>query len=101
MTTMHAYTGDQMLLDAPHKGLRRARSAAANIMRYSTDPIVSRDMPCSTMPEPRRGHPGRVPTSRLAAITIKNQDGMSCYQPFSAGRVRTFGPLRRDPGRVA
>jgi glyceraldehyde 3-phosphate dehydrogenase len=28
MTTVHAYTGDQMLLDGPHKDLRRARSAA-------------------------------------------------------------------------
>ena len=32
MTTVHAYTGDQMLLDGPHKDLRRARSAAVNIV---------------------------------------------------------------------
>ncbi|SEH02675.1 glyceraldehyde 3-phosphate dehydrogenase [Nonomuraea solani] len=32
MTTIHAYTGDQMLLDAPHKDPRRARSAAVNIV---------------------------------------------------------------------
>jgi glyceraldehyde 3-phosphate dehydrogenase len=69
MTTIHAYTGDQMLLDGPHKDLRRARSAAANIvptstgaartagvvipglhgkldgiLRYSTNSIVSRDI---------------------------------------------------------
>src|SRR6266567_3034690 len=31
MTTIHAYTGDQMLLDGPHKDLRRARSAAISI----------------------------------------------------------------------
>jgi glyceraldehyde 3-phosphate dehydrogenase len=36
MTTVHAYTGDQSLLDAPHKDLRRARSAAANIIPTST-----------------------------------------------------------------
>jgi glyceraldehyde 3-phosphate dehydrogenase len=36
MTTVHAYTGDQMLLDGPHKDLRRARSAAANIVPTST-----------------------------------------------------------------
>jgi glyceraldehyde 3-phosphate dehydrogenase len=36
MTTIHAYTGDQMLLDGPHKDLRRARSAAANIVPTST-----------------------------------------------------------------
>ena len=36
MTTIHAYTGDQMLLDGPHKDLRRARSAAASIVPTST-----------------------------------------------------------------
>src|SRR5262249_17058185 len=36
MTTIHAYTADQMLLDGPHKDLRRARSAAVNIVPTST-----------------------------------------------------------------
>jgi glyceraldehyde 3-phosphate dehydrogenase len=36
MTTIHAYTGDQMLLDGPHKDLRRARSAAVNIVPTTT-----------------------------------------------------------------
>jgi glyceraldehyde 3-phosphate dehydrogenase len=36
MTTAHAYTNDQNLLDLPHKDLRRARAAAANIVPSST-----------------------------------------------------------------
>ena len=38
MTTIHAYTGDQMTLDGPHRGgdLRRARAAAENIVPNST-----------------------------------------------------------------
>jgi glyceraldehyde 3-phosphate dehydrogenase len=36
MTTIHAYTGDQMLIDGPHKDLRRARSAAVNMVPTST-----------------------------------------------------------------
>src|SRR5690606_12200168 len=36
MTTVHAYTGDQNLVDGPHKDLRRARSAAINIIPAST-----------------------------------------------------------------
>jgi glyceraldehyde 3-phosphate dehydrogenase len=36
MTTVHAYTGDQMLLDGPHKDLRRARSAGVNIVPTTT-----------------------------------------------------------------
>lgn len=36
MTTIHAYTGDQRILDAPHKDLRRARAAAMNISPTTT-----------------------------------------------------------------
>ena len=36
MTTVHAYTGDQMLVDGPHKDARRARAAAINIIPTST-----------------------------------------------------------------
>jgi glyceraldehyde 3-phosphate dehydrogenase len=36
MTTIHAYTNDQRLLDSPHKDLRRARSAAVNIIPTTT-----------------------------------------------------------------
>ncbi|MCL5291893.1 MAG: type I glyceraldehyde-3-phosphate dehydrogenase [Actinobacteria bacterium] len=36
MTTVHAYTNDQVILDAPHKDLRRARGAAMNIIPTST-----------------------------------------------------------------
>ena len=36
MTTVHSYTNDQRILDAPHSDLRRARSAAANIIPTST-----------------------------------------------------------------
>ncbi|MCC5913040.1 MAG: type I glyceraldehyde-3-phosphate dehydrogenase [Balneolaceae bacterium] len=36
MTTIHAYTGDQQLVDGPHKDLRRARAAACNIIPTTT-----------------------------------------------------------------
>ncbi len=36
MTTIHAYTGDQQLVDGPHKDLRRARAAAVNIVPTTT-----------------------------------------------------------------
>ena len=36
MTTIHAYTGDQSVLDAPHKDLRRARSAAVSMIPTTT-----------------------------------------------------------------
>lgn len=36
MTTIHAYTGDQQIVDGPHSDLRRARAAAANIVPTTT-----------------------------------------------------------------
>src|SRR5213076_1008879 len=36
MTTIHAYTNDQSILDLPHKDLRRARNAAINLIPTST-----------------------------------------------------------------
>ena len=36
MTTVHAYTNDQNLLDLPHKDLRRARAAALSIIPTTT-----------------------------------------------------------------
>ena len=36
MTTIHSYTGDQNILDAPHKDMRRARNAATNIIPTTT-----------------------------------------------------------------
>jgi len=41
MTTVHAYTADQNLVDGPHKDLRRARSAASNIVPTSTGAAIA------------------------------------------------------------
>jgi glyceraldehyde 3-phosphate dehydrogenase len=41
MTTTHAYTGDQRILDAPHSDLRRARAAAVNIVPTSTGAAIA------------------------------------------------------------
>lgn len=41
MTTIHAYTADQNLVDGPHKDLRRARSAAVNIIPTTTGAAIS------------------------------------------------------------
>lgn len=41
MTTVHAFTGDQRMVDAPHKDLRRARAAAVNIVPTSTGAAIA------------------------------------------------------------
>ena len=52
MTTVHAYTGDQMILDGPHRkgDLRRARAGAANIVPNSTGEMCIRDRCISGSP---------------------------------------------------
>jgi glyceraldehyde-3-phosphate dehydrogenase type I len=52
MTTVHAYTGDQMLLDGPHRDLRRARSAAVSMI-----PHHHRGGPDHRAGDPRAGRP--------------------------------------------
>ena len=41
MTTVHAYTADQKIVDAPHKDLRRARHAAINIVPTTTGAAIA------------------------------------------------------------
>ncbi|WP_416374328.1 hypothetical protein [Mycoplasmopsis cynos] len=47
MTTVHAYTGDQRLQDAPHRDLRRARAAAQNMAPTSTGAAKAYWFSCS------------------------------------------------------
>src|ERR1700693_4973669 len=62
MTTVHSYTNDQNILDAPHKDLRRARNAATNIIPTSTGAAKALHL---TIPEVKGTFDGfalRVPT---------------------------------------
>ena len=54
MTTIHSYTNDQVVLDFPHKDMRRARAAAINII------------PTSTGAAPATWSPGSAPTRRCS-----------------------------------
>jgi glyceraldehyde 3-phosphate dehydrogenase (phosphorylating) len=67
MTTVHAYTNDQNLLDLPHKDLRRARAAAINILPAST---------------------GAAKATALALPQLKGKmDGMAMRVPVPDGSV--------------
>jgi glyceraldehyde 3-phosphate dehydrogenase len=61
MTTSHAYTGDQMLVDGPHKDLRRARSAAINIIPTSTGAARATGLVLKSMQGKLDGQSLRVP----------------------------------------
>ena len=63
MTTVHAYTNDQNLLDLPHKDLRRARAAAQNIVPASTGAARATGLVLSAMQGRLDGHALRVPVA--------------------------------------
>jgi glyceraldehyde 3-phosphate dehydrogenase len=63
MTTIHAYTGDQMLVDGPHKDLRRARSAAINIIPTSTGAARATGLVLESMKGKLDGQALRVPVA--------------------------------------
>src|SRR5918994_6396330 len=63
MTTVHAYTGDQMLVDGPHRDLRRARAAAINIVPTSTGAARATGLVLETMQGRLDGQSLRVPVS--------------------------------------
>lgn len=63
MTTVHGYTGDQMLLDGPHRGgdFRRARAAAVNIVPNSTGAAKAIGLVIPELNGKLSGHAQRVP----------------------------------------
>jgi glyceraldehyde 3-phosphate dehydrogenase len=63
MTTVHAYTGDQLLVDGPHKDARRARAAAINIVPTSTGAARATGLVMQTMQGRLDGAAVRVPVA--------------------------------------
>ncbi|MFA5248671.1 MAG: type I glyceraldehyde-3-phosphate dehydrogenase [Patescibacteria group bacterium] len=62
MTTTHSYTADQVLVDGPHKDLRRARSAAVNIIPTSTGAALATGLVIPSLSGKFDGLSLRVPT---------------------------------------
>jgi glyceraldehyde 3-phosphate dehydrogenase len=73
MTTVHAYTADQHLLDGPHKDLRRARAAAINIIPTSTGAARALGLVIPELEGRLNGFAVRVPlpTGSLVDLTIE------------------------------
>ncbi len=75
MTTCHAYTGDQRLLDAPHSDLRRARSAALSIIPTSTGAARAIGEVLPAMKGKLDGIALRVPTPNGSVVDLTVEVG--------------------------
>jgi glyceraldehyde 3-phosphate dehydrogenase len=96
MTTVHAYTGDQMLLDGPHKDHRRARAAACNLVPTTTGAAKALGLVVPELANRLQGYAVRVPvpTGSLVDLTIETE------RPTSAAEVNELMARRADVGEL-
>ena len=70
MTTIHSYTNDQVILDTPHKDLRRARAAALSIIPTSTGAAKALKLVIPEMAGKLDGFAIRVPTPNVSVVDL-------------------------------
>jgi glyceraldehyde 3-phosphate dehydrogenase len=95
MTTIHAYTNDQAILDLPHKDLRRARAAAINLIPTSTGAAKAIGL---VMPELKGRVDGisvraPVPTGSLTDLVVTLGRDVTAESVNAAYREAAEGPL--------
>jgi len=96
MTTVHAYTADQNLLDGPHKDLRRARAAALNLVPTSTGAATAVGLVIPELDGRLAGFAIRVPTptGSLVDLTIEAERATTVEEINAAMReAAESGPL--------
>jgi glyceraldehyde 3-phosphate dehydrogenase len=96
MTTVHAYTGDQMLVDGPHSDLRRARGAAINITPTSTGAARATSLVMQSMKGKLDGTALRVPvpTGSITDFVANLAKPATVDEINAAFRVAAAGPLK-------
>ena len=109
MTTVHAYTNDQNLLDLPHKDMRRARAAATNIVPTSTGAARATGLVLAAMKGHLDGYSLRVPLpagsiTDFTAVVQGNPSVAEVNAAFADGRgqaaARQGARLHRGPDRL-
>jgi glyceraldehyde 3-phosphate dehydrogenase len=96
MTTIHAYTGDQMLLDGPHSDLRRARSAAISMVPTTTGAAAATGLVIPELAGRLDGVAVRVPVpdGSLTDLTVVLGRDASAAEINSAfEQAATAGPM--------
>ncbi len=95
MTTIHAYTQDQNLQDAPHKDLRRARAAALNIVPTSTGAAKAIGLVLPELQGKLDGYALRVPvpTGSATDLTVTLTKAATLEEVNAAYKAAAEGPL--------
>lgn len=96
MTTIHAYTGDQALVDGPHKDLRRARAAAVNIVPTTTGAAAAVGLVLPHLDGKLDGGAVRVPvlTGSLTDLTAQVKKGTTADEVLAAFKKAADGDLK-------
>jgi glyceraldehyde 3-phosphate dehydrogenase len=106
MTTIHAYTGDQALVDGPHKDLRRARAAAINMVPTSTGAARATGLVLQAMQGKLDGNAMRVPvptgsltdfTAVVDAEPSVEEVNAAFAEAASSGRLAQVLEYTEDP----
>ena len=95
MTTIHAYTGDQHLVDMPHKDLRRARAAALNLVPTTTGAAKAIGLVIPELAGKLHGFAVRVPipTGSIVDLTIETKRETSVEEINAIFRERAEDDL--------
>ena len=96
MTTIHAYTNDQVILDFPHKDLRRARAAATNIIPSSTGAAKAISLVLPQLKGKLDGFAMRVPvpTGSATDLTVELAKEATAAEINAAMKEAAQGSLR-------
>ena len=96
MTTIHSYTGDQRLLDAPHSDMRRARSAAESMIPTSTGAAKAVGLVLPELNGKLNGMSMRVPTPDVSVVdlTVELKQEASVEEVNAALKAAAEGPLK-------
>ncbi len=101
MTTIHAYTGDQRLLDFPHKDLRRARAAGLSMIPTTTGAAKAVSLVLPELTGKLNGLSVRVPTPNVSLVDLVVQvqkDGVTVEDVNNALREASEGDLKNILG---
>ena len=96
MTTIHAYTGDQRLLDFPHKDFRRARAAALSMIPTTTGAAKAVALVIPELSGKLNGLAIRVPTPNVSIVDFVatvEKSGVTVSDVNDALKMASEGPL--------